>query len=48
MLDAIGMAAFAERARHELGATGETLRKRTVETVTTLTTQEAYQPADPC
>jgi hypothetical protein len=42
MLDAIGMAAFAERARRELRATGETLRKRTVETVTTLTTQEAY------
>ncbi|HJY99775.1 MAG TPA: AAA family ATPase, partial [Streptosporangiaceae bacterium] len=30
MLDAIGMAAFAERARRELRATGETVRKRTV------------------
>jgi DNA-binding CsgD family transcriptional regulator len=42
MLDAIGMAAFAERARHELLATGETVRKRTEETVSTLTAQEAY------
>ena len=30
MLDAMGMAAFAERARRELRATGETARKRTV------------------
>jgi DNA-binding CsgD family transcriptional regulator len=30
MLDAMGMAAFAERARRELRATGETVRKRTV------------------
>ena len=35
------MEAFAERARRELIATGETVRKRTVETVTTLTAQEA-------
>jgi len=42
MLDAIGMAAFAERARRELRATGETVRKRTVDTVTTLTAQEAH------
>ncbi len=42
MLAAIGMAAFAERARRELIATGETVRKRSVETVTTLTAQEAY------
>jgi DNA-binding CsgD family transcriptional regulator/tetratricopeptide (TPR) repeat protein len=42
MLYAIGMAAFAERARHELRATGETVRKRTVGTVTTLTAQEAH------
>jgi DNA-binding CsgD family transcriptional regulator len=42
MLDAIGMAAFADRARHELRATGETVRKRTVDTVTTLTAQEAH------
>jgi ATP/maltotriose-dependent transcriptional regulator MalT len=42
MLAAIGMDAFAERARRELIATGETVRKRSVETVTTLTAQEAY------
>jgi DNA-binding CsgD family transcriptional regulator len=41
MLAAIGMEAFAERARRELGATGEKVRKRGVETVTTLTAQEA-------
>jgi DNA-binding CsgD family transcriptional regulator len=41
MLTAIGMEAFAERARHELLATGETVRKRTVETLTDLTAQEA-------
>ena len=41
MLTAIGMGAFAERARRELTATGETVRKR-AETVTTLTGQEAY------
>jgi DNA-binding CsgD family transcriptional regulator len=42
MLDAMGMAAFAERARRELQATGETVRKRTVEARSTLTAQEAY------
>jgi ATP/maltotriose-dependent transcriptional regulator MalT len=42
LLTAIGMAAFAERARQELLATGERLRKRSVETVTTLTAQEAH------
>ena len=42
MLTAIGMEAFAERARRELTATGETVRKRNVETVTALTAQEAY------
>jgi DNA-binding CsgD family transcriptional regulator len=42
MLDAMGVAAFAERARHELAATGEAVRKRTVEATTTLTAQEAY------
>jgi hypothetical protein len=42
MLDAMGLAAFAERARRELAATGETVRKRTVETTTTLTAQEAH------
>ena len=41
MLAALGLAAFAERARRELIATGETVRKRSVETVTTLTAQEA-------
>ena len=41
MLAATGMAAFAERARRELIATGETVRKRGVETVITLTAQEA-------
>jgi DNA-binding CsgD family transcriptional regulator len=41
MLDAMGMAGFAERARRELVATGGTARKRTVETVTELTPQEA-------
>jgi ATP/maltotriose-dependent transcriptional regulator MalT len=42
MLAAIGMEAFAERGRRELVATGETVRKRSVETSTTLTAQEAY------
>jgi DNA-binding CsgD family transcriptional regulator len=41
MLDAIGMEAFAERARRELLATGETVRKRTIETLDELTPQEA-------
>jgi DNA-binding NarL/FixJ family response regulator len=34
------MEAFAERARHELLATGEKVRKRTVETRDDLTAQE--------
>jgi len=34
------MEPFAERARRELAATGETARKRTVETRDTLTPQE--------
>ena len=42
MLDAIGMEGFAERARRELLATGETARKRTIETVNELTAQEAH------
>jgi DNA-binding CsgD family transcriptional regulator len=42
MLGAMGMEAFAERARHELLATGETVRRRTDETVSTLTAQEAH------
>jgi ATP/maltotriose-dependent transcriptional regulator MalT len=41
MLDATGMEAFAERARIELLATGQTARKRTVETSEALTAQEA-------
>ena len=42
MFDAMGMAAFAERARRELLATGETARKRSVATGDTqLTAQEA-------
>jgi DNA-binding CsgD family transcriptional regulator len=40
MLSDIGMEAFAERARRELLATGETVRKRTVETLDELTPQE--------
>jgi DNA-binding CsgD family transcriptional regulator len=40
MLAAMGMDAFAERARLELLATGERARKRTVETRDDLTTQE--------
>jgi DNA-binding CsgD family transcriptional regulator len=41
LLDTMGIEAFAERARRELGATGETARKRTVETRAELTAQEA-------
>ena len=40
MLVAIGMRAFAERARNELEASGEKVRKRTVETRDDLTAQE--------
>jgi DNA-binding CsgD family transcriptional regulator len=40
MLDTIGMRAFAERARRELLATGETVVGRSVKTVTMLTVQE--------
>jgi DNA-binding CsgD family transcriptional regulator len=39
-LTAMGMEAFAERARSELVATGETVRKRTVQTHYELTAQE--------
>jgi DNA-binding CsgD family transcriptional regulator len=42
MLTTMGAEAFAERARHELVATGETARKRTVETRDELTAQEAH------
>ena len=41
MLDAMGIEAFAERARRELLATGETARTRTVRADATLTAQEA-------
>ena len=43
MLEAMGMDAFADRARRELGATGETARKRTAATAADqeLTAQEA-------
>jgi len=41
MLDTMGMKAFAERARRELLATGETARKRTIESSGRLTAQEA-------
>jgi DNA-binding NarL/FixJ family response regulator len=41
MLADTGAEAFAERARRELLATGETVRKRTVETRDDLTPQEA-------
>ena len=40
MLVAIGMEAFAERARKELEVSGENVRKRTVETRDDLTAQE--------
>ena len=36
----MGIEAFAERARRELVATGETVRKRTAETLDDLTPQE--------
>ena len=38
----MGVEAFAERARRELAATGETVHKRTVETESDLTAQEAH------
>src|SRR5262249_30834741 len=38
----MGAEAFAERARHELLATGETVRKRSVDTRSDLTPQEAH------
>ena len=40
MLSDMGLEAFAERAHRELLATGETVRKRTVETLDELTPQE--------
>ena len=41
MFTATGMGGFAERAAEELGATGETVRKRSDETSSQLTAQEA-------
>jgi DNA-binding CsgD family transcriptional regulator len=41
MLTSMGMDAFAERAARELAATGETARKRTIETSEQLTAREA-------
>jgi DNA-binding CsgD family transcriptional regulator len=41
MLRSAGADGFAERARHELAATGETVRKRIVQAVEELTAQEA-------
>ena len=41
MFGRFGAVAFAERARRELQATGETVRKRTADTRDALTTQEA-------
>jgi DNA-binding CsgD family transcriptional regulator len=41
MLTVMGVGGFAERARHELLATGENVRKRRVETTGDLTAQEA-------
>jgi DNA-binding CsgD family transcriptional regulator len=41
-LAAIGMEAFAERSRHELLATGETVRQPTAEPASTLSAQEAH------
>ena len=42
MLSGMGVEAFAERARHELAATGESVRRRRTETVSELTAQEAH------
>ena len=42
MLTDMGIEAFAERARNELQATGETVRKRTVESYAELTPQEDH------
>ena len=42
MLSAMGAEGFAERARRELLATGDAVRRRTAETVSELTEQEAH------
>ena len=47
MLAAIGMEAFAERARQELQATGDKVRKRTVGAHDDLTAQERQIAARP-
>jgi DNA-binding NarL/FixJ family response regulator len=41
MFTAMGLEAFAERAAHELEATGATARKRSVETLDQLTARES-------
>lgn len=41
MFSAMGAEAYSERARRELAATGETVRKRTIQTREALTAQEA-------
>jgi DNA-binding CsgD family transcriptional regulator len=45
MLEAMGIAAFAERARRELQATGETARKRTVTKADQMLTAQEVQIA---
>jgi DNA-binding CsgD family transcriptional regulator/tetratricopeptide (TPR) repeat protein len=42
LFTAMGIEAFADRARHELLAAGDTVRKPTAETVSELTAQEAH------
>jgi DNA-binding CsgD family transcriptional regulator len=42
LFTAMGVEAFAERALRELAATGDTVRKRTVQAVSELTAQEAH------
>jgi DNA-binding NarL/FixJ family response regulator len=42
MFSAMGIHGFAERTRHELAATGETVRKRSVQSFEELTPQEAH------
>ena len=47
MLAGMGVEAFAERARRELLATGETVRKRTAETESELTARRRTSPGWP-
>ena len=42
MLSSMGVEAFAKRARHELAATGDSIRKPVTETLSELTAQEAH------